>query len=73
MEPSQKSRISRLLELHKVIKHLTNDGEIYGIHTWGIHLTEKAYISLFGDTGGNRLSTMIEGTELFALRENANG
>lgn len=72
MEKNNRS-ISGLLALHKAIKKLTADGVIYGVHRWGIHLTEAAFIKLFGDMEGNRLSTTVSGVEFFALREGDNG
>ena len=73
MEPKQKSRIKSILTLHEAILKLIDGGIIYGIHRWGIHLTEGAYTVLFGDTGGKRLSTIVNGVEFFALREGIDG
>lgn len=65
----QNRRIAGLLALHKAIKQLTRDGVIYGIHRWGIHLTDAAFRELFGDMEGARMSKTVGGVEFFALNE----
>lgn len=76
MEPKQTDAIKSMLTLHEALLNLIDSGFIYGIHRWGIQLSEGAYTVLFGDTGdtgGNRLSTIVNGVEFFALREDIDG
>ena len=73
MDEQLDPRIIDLLSCYDLLKGLVDTGIIYGIHPWGVHMTMDAYIDLFGDTGGNRLSTSVRGIEFFALRARPHG
>ena len=73
MDDPRLSRLHDLLSCYDLVTHFIDTGIVYGIHPWGVHMTLDSYIDLFGDTGGNRLSTSVRGIEFFALRGRPHG
>ena len=63
--------LKECLAMQRRIAALCREEKLYGIHRWGVHLTERAYERLFGPAVGlpARRERMVEGVNLFCLAE----
>jgi len=63
--------LKECLAMQRRIAALCREDKLYGIHRWGVHLTEGAYQRLFGPAVGLpvRRERTLEGVAVFCLPE----
>ena len=63
--------LKECLAMQRRIAALCREDKLYGIHRWGVHLTERAYEGLFGPGYGIpvRRERTVDGVAVFCLPE----
>lgn len=65
--------LKECLAMQRRIAALCREDKIYGIHRWGVHLTARAYESLYGVSRQplRRRERLVEQVPVFCLGEEA--
>ena len=63
--------LKECVAMQRRLAALCREDKLYGIHRWGVHLTERAYEGLFGPGCGIpvRRERTVDGVAVFCLPE----